>query len=130
MRCVIAIVANRKWNVYQLDVNNAFQHGDLHKDVYMNILDGYHYSCNKICKVHKFLYSLKQASRHWFARLANKLIHQGFQQSRNDYSFIRHKSGCITIAAMYVVDIALSGDSIGQMEDLKNHLNKFLPSKT
>lgn len=34
--CLIALTVSRNWSLYQLDVNDAFLHGDLHKDMYMS----------------------------------------------------------------------------------------------
>lgn len=34
-RCLVAITANRGWMLNQLDVKNAFLHGDIQEDVYM-----------------------------------------------------------------------------------------------
>ena len=78
----------------------------------------------------KFLYGLKQASRQWFAKLTTELTRQGFTQSKNDYSlFIKHVSTSITIVAVYVDDINLTGDDISAIHRLKHHLHRIFNIK-
>jgi hypothetical protein len=87
VRTLLAIAATKNWHLHQLDVNNAFLHGDLQEDVYMKIPEGV--VCDKpnlVCKLQKSLYGLKQASRKWYEILTNLLVKEGYTQSTSDYS--------------------------------------------
>ena len=103
IRTVIALAASKQWFLFQLDVNNAFLHGDLHKEVYMKMPEGVLNPSHKVCRLQIPLYGLKQASRQWHAKLADFLKHQGYTQSKNDYSlFLKSLGQDLTIVAIYV----------------------------
>ena len=52
------------WSLTQLDVNNVFLHGDLQKEVYMELPPGYYHEekislpGNTMCRLHKSIYGL------------------------------------------------------------------------
>ena len=130
IRAVLALAASHQWPIYQLDVNNAFLHGDLHEEVYMNMPPGIPNPHHKVCKLKKSLYGLKQASRQWYAKLLAELLLQGFQQSKADHSLFIKKSGInIIIATVYVDDILLTGTDALGINDLKKHLDTIFSIK-
>lgn len=85
VRTFLAVAAIKKWEVHQIDVHNAFLHGDLEEEVYMKVPPGFkNTDPNLVCRLKKSLYGLKQAPRCWFAKLVTTLKRYGFVHSYSD----------------------------------------------
>ena len=67
IRVVLSVALSNSWPISQLDVNNAFLHGNLTEDVYMAQPPRYVDQNNPthVCRLQKALYGLKQAPRAW-----------------------------------------------------------------
>ncbi|GJT63798.1 retrovirus-related pol polyprotein from transposon TNT 1-94 [Tanacetum coccineum] len=127
VRTLIAMAISNGWIIEQLDVNNAFLHGDLHEDVYMKVPQGYSTSLpsNIVCKLTKSLYGLKQANRQWFEKLTTFLVSIGFKQSYVDTSlFTLDKDGKFVTLLVYVDDILLAGNDKKLIQGIKANLNE------
>ena len=86
------------WHTCQIDASNAFLHGDLYEEVYMCLPQVYTApgcfitplsseavstrGSEKVCRLLKSLYDLKQAPRQWFAKLSTGLISFGLFNPR------------------------------------------------
>lgn len=145
VRALLAVAALQNWDVVQMDVMNAFLHGDLFETVYMKMPQGYnHFGCrvvlnqgehcdNKtelVCKLKKSLYGLRQAPRNWFSKLSTTLKDLKYQQSLSDYSlFTLTTASSITVVLVYVDDLLLAGNNRQEIEHLKKMLSNTFKMK-
>ena len=105
--------------MHQFDVKNAFLHGSLEEEVYMEIPLGY-----KVCRLKKALYGLKQSPRAWFGRFTQAMVSLGYKQSQGDHTlFIKHsQDGKLTLLLVYVDDIIITGDHELEKQTLRDRL--------
>lgn len=125
IRALIGTAVKKSWLMYQLDVNNAFFHGDLHEEIYMKPPPGLKLTNpNQVCLLQKSLYGLKQASRQWHAKLSSALRDKGYHSSKNDYSlFYKHSGSYVTFVALYIDDIMITGNHEMEIIQLKAFLD-------
>ena len=66
IRILLAIDAHYDYEIWKMDVKATFLNGNLTEDVYMTQLGGFTSKYgSKVCKLHKSIYGLKQASKSW-----------------------------------------------------------------
>jgi histone deacetylase 1/2 len=65
IQIILTVASSFQWEIWQLDVHNAFLNDELEEQVYMTQPPGYkdHKFPTKVCRLKKALYGLKQALR-------------------------------------------------------------------
>uniref|UniRef100_A0A5B6Z4V3 Reverse transcriptase Ty1/copia-type domain-containing protein n=1 Tax=Davidia involucrata TaxID=16924 RepID=A0A5B6Z4V3_DAVIN len=114
IRIMLSLALHYQWPIQQLDVANAFLHGFLHEDVFMEQPQGFQDPAypSHVCKLRKALYGLKQAPRAWYDLFSQFLISNHFSNSVADSSlFILNEAGHTVILLVYVDDILITGSS-------------------
>ena len=126
VRTLLEVAVAKNWEVHQMDVSNAFLHGDLEEEVYMILPPGFHSEePGKVCRLRKSLYGLKQAPRCWFEKLTEALNSFGFVQSYEDYSlFCYEKDGRYVRVLIYVDDLIVAGNDHEMLERFKKYMSK------
>ncbi|GKF01734.1 retrotransposon protein, putative, ty1-copia subclass, partial [Tanacetum coccineum] len=86
IRILLAIVAFYDYEIRKMDVKTTFLNGYLSANVYMVQLEGFvdpKYP-NKVCKLQRSIYGLKQASRSWNKRFDEEIKKIGFSQNPDE----------------------------------------------
>ncbi|GJX65311.1 retrotransposon protein, putative, ty1-copia subclass [Tanacetum coccineum] len=125
IRILIAIAAFYDYEIWQMDVKTAFLNGHLSKEVYMVQPKGFlnpKFS-NRVCKLKRSIYGLKQASRQWNKRFDDEIKKFGFSQNHDEPCVYMKASGSyVTFLILYVNDILIMGNNIPMLQDVKSYL--------
>lgn len=114
IRIILAIAANRGWQVHHLDVKSAFLNGKLKEEVYVAQPEGYEVKGKEhmVLRLHKALYGLRQAPRAWNTLLDKSLKELGFTRCTQDQAvYKREKNNGGIILGVYVDDLIVTGEN-------------------
>ena len=94
IRAILAIVAQNQCPVYQKDVKYAFLNGILEEEVYVDQPHGYVVKGHedKVYKLKKDLYGLKQTPQAWYSRIDSYLINNGFSRSSHEPTLCQNRA--------------------------------------
>ena len=133
VRLFLAIAAINHWPLYQLDIKNAFLHGELEEEIYMEQPPGFvaQGESGLVCKLQRSLYGLKQSPRAWFGKFSSVVQAFGMKRSEADHSvFYCHTSpGRCVYLVVYVDDIVITGNDPKKISQLKEHLFSHFQTK-
>ncbi|CAI7814208.1 unnamed protein product, partial [Closterium sp. NIES-53] len=122
-RVLLAIAAALDLDLMQLDVKNAFLHGMLDRDLYMEQPSYYEDGTPCVCKLVKSLYGLKQSPMLWYEALDGVLLGAGWKKSKVDEAvyFKSDAEGEMCWLLVYVDDLLAASRSqsmLGELRDL------------
>ncbi|RVX19140.1 Retrovirus-related Pol polyprotein from transposon RE1 [Vitis vinifera] len=133
IRVLLSLAANLDWPLQQFDEKNVFLLGELSEEVYMDLPPGCMVSekqCQKVCKLKKSLYGLKQSLRAWFGRFTKSMRAFGYRQSNSDHTlFLKKQHGKITTLIVYVDDMVVTGNDPEERKALQNYLSREFEMK-
>ncbi|KAK1692332.1 hypothetical protein QYE76_009029 [Lolium multiflorum] len=125
IRTVLQLAVSRAWPVHQMDVSNAFLHGQLEEQVFFQQPTGFIDSAHPdhVCLLSRSLYGLKQAPRAWYQRIAAFLHQLGFRSTRSDASLFVYNNGATTAyLLLYVDNIILTASSTDLLRQITERL--------
>ena len=125
LRLTISIAASMGWRINSLDVQSAFLQGEeVEGDIYLQ--PPKEANTNKLWKLRKYVYGLKQASRKWYLKISKELKTLGAKMSKMDEAFFfwYHEGKLAGLVAGHVDDFFWCGSD----EFKTNVIDKIMSS--
>src|SRR6516165_4000835 len=122
IRIMLVIAAYHDYERWQIDMKTVFLNGNLVEDVYMTQPEGFIVpeNANKVCKLQRSIYGLKQAFRSWNQRFDETVKGFDFVQNEDDPCVYKKVSrSALTFLVLYVDDILLIGNDIPMLQSVK-----------
>ena len=130
VRILLTIVAASKWNLFQMDVKNAFLNGDLSKEFYMQPPPSLSIESNKVYHLQRAFHGLKQAPQDWFVKFSSTISRLAYMANHYDSTLFLHSTDKDTILLLlYVDDMIITGDDLSGIQELKDFLGQQFEMK-
>ncbi|KAK8936281.1 hypothetical protein KSP39_PZI013961 [Platanthera zijinensis] len=128
IRALIAVAAQEKLPIHQLDVKSAFLNGEIEEEVYVCQPEGFVKPGEeeKVYRLKKALYGLKQAPRAWNHKIDSFLTLNGYIRSLNEpslYTKIFEKNHFLFLC-LYVDDLICIGSTPERVQSFKETMQK------
>ena len=131
IRTLLAIANELDLDVHQMDVKCAFLQGELEEEIFMQQPEGFidKDHPDKVCRLRKSIYGLKQSARCWNFAVNTFLKDTGYVQSNTDScmytkSFDKDGKKHLIFIAIYVDDVLLASNDASTLNEEKAKLSK------
>jgi hypothetical protein len=122
---LLSLAASHVLLIHQIDVKITFLNRELEEEMYMTQPDGFIVKDqeDKVCKLLKSLYGMKQVTKQRHEKFDVTLISAGFSVNEVDRCvYYRHGGGKGVIFCLYVDDILIFGTSLDVINEVKAFL--------
>ncbi|XP_076947543.1 uncharacterized protein LOC143619520 [Bidens hawaiensis] len=127
IRLLFALAAREEWSIHHMDVKTAFFHGELKEEVYVQQPEGFIVPGkeDKVYRLYKALYGLRQAPRAWNERLNATLKRLKFKRCPSEQVvYTRTEKNSVTIVGVYVDDLIVTGTSLAIIDKFKAQMKQ------
>jgi hypothetical protein len=123
-RVLLAIAAYFYYEIWQMDVKTAFLNGNIKEIFYMVQPEVFFKDANKVCKLQRSIYGLKQASQSWNLHFDEVIKGFGFiENTEESYIYKKMSRSSVSFLVLYVDDILLIGNDVQMLISVKEYLN-------
>lgn len=128
IRILMAIAIHRKLRIHQMDAVTAFLQGDIEETIYLEQPEGFHDGTNRVCKLNRAMYGLKQAGRQWNKKLDRALHEFGLKNCKMD-PCIYYSADLKLIIAIYVDDFLIFYEKAEKLQEIMTLLSHTFKMK-
>ena len=132
IRIILAIMARKDIELYQMKVKTAFLNGELNEEIYMDQPLGFELKRQerKVCKLKRSIYGLKQASGQWNLKFHQAMLNYCFTMMEKDHCvYMKRSNNHFIILSLYVNDILIAGNDKKLIDVTKNWLSSNFEMK-
>jgi hypothetical protein len=119
---LLALATHEGWPVHHMDVKSAFLNGELVEEVYVRQPPGFIIDDqeDKVLRLDKALYELRQAPSAWNIKLDETLVALGFSHSMSEHAvYARGKGASRLLVGVYVDDLIITGNDVDEIAKFK-----------
>lgn len=130
IRLVMSLAVQWKMHLHQIDVSSAYLNSDIQHEIYIRQPPEFvdKKNPNKVLKLHKAIYGLKQSGKEWNAKLDHILKHIGFEPCANEPCLYKATfDNELVLVTVYVDDLMIASKSKDQVLTVKRLLAKEFP---
>ncbi|SGZ16118.1 BQ5605_C029g10730 [Microbotryum silenes-dioicae] len=126
IRCLLALAAANGYHVHQADIDKAYLHGELDHDIWMTTPRGFDFPSDKVLRLRRSIYGLKQAGRIWNWHIDASLKGLGYRATGTDHCIYSHIDDQKRphYIALYVDDFLIVSPALDEIEHVISGLEQ------
>lgn len=125
LKILLAYCCNKGLIIYQMDVETAFLNGKVKSEVYVKQPPGFEDGTDKVLKLDKALYGLRESPRAWYDCFDEYLRDLNFERSENDNClYILKMKDDYLYLILFVDDLLICGNNKEELNKIKGLLLK------
>lgn len=129
IRLILAIGVQKRLLIHHVDIAAAYLNGNLEEEVFMHQPDEFIDQSHpeKVCKLNRSIYGLKQAGRDWNRKINSILISIGFKRCKTDGCvYVLQKQEEVNIIGLYVDDLIIACSTQATLANIIRNLNRHV----
>lgn len=125
IRLLLALAVKNNMHLHQIDVSSAYLNSNLQDEIYMQQPKNFIYdkSPEKVLRLHKAIYGLKQSGKEWNSKLDSVLRKMNFVPCNTEPCLYKTmKNDFLVLIAVYVDDLIIACSDITTIKNVKKQI--------